>query len=158
MNKSEIEIDRVKKLLKDYECNIPDIPKQSLISLFSNIQETNKDNLNVMFVVIVTFLEGRYIHLFGEVAKDSIRFKREKKLYLLNLILDVLHYLGATRYIEIAEDKIIIEIIDDTILKALLAIKKEALDKSYELSKDIQAIRDYYTSLDSYKEWQKQNV
>lgn len=150
-------LDKVKELLKTYECNIPDIPKQSLVSIFTNIQETNKDNLTTIFVILVTFIEGRYIHLFGEVAKDSIKFKREKKLYLLNIVLDVLYYLGATRYIEIDEDKIIIEITDDTILKALLDIKKECLDKQKELSEDIETIKQYYSTLDVYKRWQESN-
>lgn len=150
-------LDKVKELLKTYECNIPDIPKQSLVSIFTNIQETNKDNLTTIFVILVTFIEGRYIHLFGEVAKDSIKFKREKKLYLLNIVLDVLYYLGATRYIEINEDKIIIEITDDTILKALLDIKKECLDKQKELSEDIETIKQYYSTLDVYKRWQESN-
>lgn len=150
-------LDKVRELLKSYECYVPDIPKQSLVSIFSNIQETSRDNLNVIFVVIIAFLEGRYIHLFGEVAKDSIKFKKEKKLYLLNLVLDVLYYLGATRYIEIDEDKIIIEIIDDTILKALLDIKKECLDKHKELSRDIETIKEYYSTLDVYKRWQENN-
>lgn len=150
-------LDKVRELLKTYECNIPDIPKQSLVSIFTNIQETNKDNLNTIFVILVTFIEGRYIHLFGEVAKDSIKFKKEKKLYLLNIILDVLYYLGATRYIEIDEDKIIIEITDDTILKALLDIKKECLDKQKELSQDIETIKQYYSTLDVYKRWQESN-
>lgn len=150
-------LDKVKELLKTYECNIPDIPKQSLASIFTNIQETNKDNLTTIFVILVTFIEGRYIHLFGEVAKDSIKFKREKKLYLLNIVLDVLYYLGATRYIEIDEDKIIIEITDDTILKALLDIKKECLDKQKELSEYIETIKQYYSTLDVYKRWQESN-
>lgn len=151
------ELDKAREILKSYESNIPDIPKQSLQSIFSDVQDKRLEDLNVMFVIIVTFLEGRYIHLFGEVAKDSIRFKKEKKLYLLNLIIDVLYYLGATRYIEVSEDKIIIEIIDDTILKALSDIKKECLEKATDLGRDIEIMKNYYSTLDVYKKWQAEN-
>lgn len=119
----------------------------------------DKEKFSIMLAMLSVMTEGKYIRLFGKLAEESIKYKKERKLYLMNLTLDILYFIGAIRYIEINEDRIIAEIIDNEMLDAMSTLKAELSTSYTKFADEIKATMSYYSNLDSYKEFcEKYNI
>lgn len=152
-------LDKVNEIADKNKLNI-DLPeiKGSFRELSTKLL-ADKEKISIMLAMLAVFTEGRYIRLFGRLAEDSIKYKKERKLYLMNLTLDILYFIGAIRYLEINDNKIIAEIIDDDILEAMSSIKAELSTSYTKYSDEIRTIALYYSNLDSYKEFcEKYNI
>lgn len=107
----------------------------------------DKEKFATLLCLISPCVFGKYIRMFGDIATTSIKYKKEKKAYLPNILLDILKILEMIKYISIKEDEIIIEILDKELANDLNMLKERLLKEKPEMSLD-----DYYANLDKLKE------
>lgn len=107
----------------------------------------DREKFAVLLCYIAALVDGKYIRLLGELAKTSIRYKRAKKAFLPNIVLDILKFLQMIKYISVKEDEIIAEILDNDLANELNILKTNLLKEKPEMN-----IEAYYKSLDKLKE------
>lgn len=106
----------------------------------------DREKFAVLLCYISALVDGRYIKLLGELAKTSVRYKRAKKAFLPNIVLDILKFLQMIKYISVKEDEIIAEILDNDLANELNILKANLLKEKPEMN-----IEAYYKSLDKLK-------
>lgn len=115
----------------------------------SLVNDTEK--FSQLLCLLCILVEGKYIRLPDEVAETSIRYKKNKQAYLINICLDILKYLDMIEYVKISEKLILAKITNEELANSLSKMKLELKannDKFSKLSKDIDK------ELDNNKEYQ----
>ena len=110
----------------------------------------DQKKMQAVLGMLTFFVDGKYIRLFGKLAEYCIKYKKMRKAFIINIGLDILHYLGWTKYLEVKEDSIVIKIIDDTFATDINRAKEDLIAKQKERElfvdkyyKELQAFKDY---------------
>ena len=110
------------------------------------------ERFSQLLCLLCILVEGKYIRLPDEVAETSIRYKKNKQAYLINICLDILKYLNMIEYVKISEKLILAKITNEELANSLSKMKLELKannEKFSKLSKDIDK------ELDSNEEYQE---
>ena len=145
MNNEEM-LDNVKKLIDEGKLGeIPDL-KGDIYEVADRLVNDRK-KFATLLCYISALVDGKYIRLLGELAETSIRYKKARKAFLPNVILDILYFLQMIKYISVKETEIIAEILDNDLANELNILKANLLKEKPEFNVD-----EYYKSLYSFKE------
>lgn len=140
-------LDDIKKLIDSGKLGeIPSLDGKS----FKEVSEAllaDKEKFAVMLSMLAVFAEGKYIRLFGDFAKESIKNKIEKKAYLPNITLDILFWLEMIQYLEVKENSIVIKILDDNLANELSIVKSKLKEQKTELN----SVEEYYKKLKEFE-------
>ena len=127
LNELESQIDF--KKLEELE----DIKGQGFAYFASHV--INDTKIMEYFIIILSMMaDGRYITVGSDLAKLSIEFKKKRKAFLLNIILDVFYFLGFTKYEKISQEQILIKIVNEEFCDKLNNIKIEMINSNIDLS------------------------
>ena len=110
------------------------------------------ERFSQLLCLLCILVEGKYIRLPDEVAETSIRYKKNKQAYLINICLDILKYLDMIEYVKISEKLILAKITNEELANSLSKMKLELKannEKFSKLSKDIDK------ELDNNEEYQE---
>lgn len=131
--------DRMRELETIMEAESLEMPDMTLgrEELFAKIVE-NKELFSIMLCYVALMTSGRYINILYDVAKNSMEAKKNRKLYLVNVILDILKYLKFIEYVDISEkeERIIVKITNEELANELNS-SRFALEKNPEMFQEL---------------------
>lgn len=95
----------------------------------------NKELFSQLLCLITVLVDNKFIRLPSELSKVSIRYKIEKKAYILNIVLDILKYLDMITYVTVSNDLILAKITNDELANGLNTMKRELIAKNNKIKK-----------------------
>lgn len=130
--------------------SIPDLCQLGGRDEVFKILTQDKEKMNAVITMLAFFVDGKYIRLFGKFAEYSVKYKKERKAFIINIGLDILCWLKWIEYLEVKEDSIVIKIIDKTFEYELNRAKEELIQKGKE--KEL-FVDKYYRELKAFKDF-----
>lgn len=146
-------ITEIQSLLNKYNIVMPMLRGKTLEELQQRFF-SDKFTASYVLALICLLMNGKTIVIAGELAKLSIKYKRERKLWLINLVLDTLYQIEFIKYTKITEDCIIAEIINTEFLDAMIHARNELRKNNDEFKKELDVIMKHYKNSSDIQEFQ----
>lgn len=142
-------IDNIIDYINTNDLNLPSLEGKTFEEIMNSIVN-NKETFSQLLCLLTVLVDNKFIRIPNELAKQSIKYKIEKKAYLLNIILDILKYLDMIEYIKVSEDLILAKIINEELANSLSNMKRELIAKNNkannlinELDKELSNNKEY---------------
>ena len=145
---------KIENLISKLETQLPELDTKNFDELVKELflSGEKKDEANILLSLVSLLVDNDYIIIVDDLAKSCVKYKVERKLFLLNLILDVLKYINAIEYKLVNESKIIAKIVDEDIKNSLVEIREVMIKYYNENEKEILEGIEKYKSSDEYKQ------
>lgn len=122
-------MNNILEYIENNQIDLPSLDGRTFQQIANDI--INNRELFSQLLCLLTFLvNSKYISLPNEIAKTSIKAKKEKKLFIINIILDILKYLDMIEYVSISESLILAKITNDELANSLNDMKIKLIENN----------------------------
>ena len=146
------------KVLEEYidesKLKIPSLEGKTFEDVMSKLI-ADKESFSQMLCMLSILVGGRYITLLDDLAEASIRYKIEKKAFLLNITLDILFYLEFISYEKVTKDCILIKILNEDLANELNTMRIKMKEHSDKYKRTVEAVDKFYSDNPKYQEIKK---
>lgn len=122
-------IDNIIDYIDNNDIELPSLEGKTFEEMMNSIVN-NKELFSQLLCLITVLVDNKFIRIPNELAKVSIKYKIEKKAYILNIVLDILKYLDMIAYISVNENLILAKITNEELANSLSNIKRELIAKN----------------------------
>lgn len=143
------------KYVEDNKLEIPSLEGEDFFELANRVVN-DQEKFGVLLALLAIIVRGKHLVIVNELAENSIKYKKEKKAYVLNIILDILCYIEFIKYLKVSETIILVEILNDEIASSLHKIKRVMIDKKEDAYKAIRELDDMLKDNKEYQDLKKQ--
>lgn len=127
-------IDNIVDYINNNDIELPSLEGKTFEEVMNSIVN-NKELFSQLLCLITVLVDNKFIRIPNELAKVSIKYKIEKKAYILNIVLDILKYLDMIAYISVNENLILAKITNEELANSLSNIKRELISKNNKAKK-----------------------
>lgn len=122
-------IDNLLDYIDTQKVDIPDLEGKTFEEVMNRIVNDN-EVFSQLLCLLTVLVDNKFIRIPDELAQASIKYKIERKAYLLNIVLDILKYLDMIEYVKISEKLILVKITNDDLANSLSEMKRELIAKN----------------------------
>ena len=148
-------LEKMHQFIKDNKIELQSIEGKSFDRLMMDIVG-NQETFSQLLCLVAVITRGRYITIVDPIAAESIKAKKERKAFFLNLILDILYTLKMIKYVKIEDGLILVDITDNELAESLNKARYEMANQNEDARDLIKVIDETMKDDPRYRELKKE--